>query len=206
MGTMSLDLADAVASVALPTNSKTSTAAKGCYLFYCADDVATDHISLPEGYGCSIWRPSIRSLWPPGTSDRRTWVRFAFRCALDFLRLFANRSCGAVCVFFEGQLVHYSGFTPRYWRFPFLADSDLQIGDTWTAPAHRGKGIARYALHRIVEWKKQEGRKFWYVVAATNAPSIRVVEGAGFTLAGEGAWDKPFGMKALGSYNLNLEF
>ena len=100
----------------------------------------------------------------------------------------------------EDQLVHYSGFTARYWRFPFLSDDDVQVGDTWTEPAHRGRGIARFALFEILRTRGKSGRKFWYVVDELNRPSIRVAESAGFVLEGEGTWVKPFGIKLLGSY------
>jgi len=96
--------------------------------------------------------------------------------------------------------VHYSGFTPRYWRFPFLQDSDLQIGDTWTEPSHRGKGLALFALLEIIRIKRKPGRKFWYVVGGLNTPSIRVVEKAAFSLVGKGTFIVPLGIKLLGSY------
>jgi GNAT superfamily N-acetyltransferase len=127
-------------------------------------------------------------------------ARFAFRYLLDYAGLFSNREAGTLCIHYGNRLVHYSGFTPRYWRFPFLADQDLQIGDTWTDPAHRGKGLAGYALEEIMEIKQAPGRGFWYVVEDKNAPSIRVVERAGFELLGIGTWRKPWGIKLLGSY------
>jgi GNAT superfamily N-acetyltransferase len=118
--------------------------------------------------------------------------------------MFSNREVGALCIHHGHRLVHYSGFTPRYWRFPFLIDRDLQIGDTWTDPSHRGKGLASYALEEIMEIKQAPGREFWYVVGDTNFPSIRVVERAGFGLVGFGGWRKPWGIKLLGSYVMDL--
>jgi len=116
--------------------------------------------------------------------------------------LFANREVGALCIHHGGRLIHYSGFTPRYWRFAFLTDRDLQIGDTWTDPEHRGKGLAGYALQEIIDIKQTQGRRFWHVVGDANRASIRVVEKAGFGLVGKGSWNKPSGIKLLGSYVL----
>jgi RimJ/RimL family protein N-acetyltransferase len=96
--------------------------------------------------------------------------------------------------------VHYSAFTPRYWRFPFLRDGDLQIGDTWTEFSHRGRGIALFALLEIIRINRKPGRTFWYVVNELNAPSIRVVEKAAFSLVEKGTFVVPFGIKLLGSY------
>jgi RimJ/RimL family protein N-acetyltransferase len=163
-----------------------------------------DDLSLPGGYSASVWWPSLGRPWPSGASDLRTRVRFAFRYILDCAGLFSNREVGALCIHYGDRLVHYSGFTPRYWRFPFLPDQDLQIGDTWTDPAHRGKGLAAYALEQILEIKQKLGRGFWYVVAKNNFPSIRVVEKAGFSLIAIGDWNKPFGIKLLGSYVMEV--
>lgn len=162
-----------------------------------------DRMSLPFGYSVSMWWPSRRHPWPPGLDNLRSRARFAFRYVLDSLGSFANREVGAVCIFYADRLVHYSGFTPRYWRFPFLADDDLQIGDTWTAPDHRGRGLAGYALHEILDMKQGRGRGLWYVVGDNNPASIRVVERAAFELAGVGHWRLPWGIKLLGSYVMN---
>ncbi|HZO81549.1 MAG TPA: GNAT family N-acetyltransferase [Candidatus Binataceae bacterium] len=137
---------------------------------------------------------------PAGLPGLRPKLRFLFRWLLRRARLFAGAECGALLIRDRGAVVHYSGFTPRYWRFPFMGDDDLQIGDTWTAPAHRGRGLALFALETIVAAAARPGRCFWYVVANTNRPSIRVVEKAGFTLASDGVWIKPWGLKLLGYY------
>ena len=162
-----------------------------------------DHISLPVGYSVSIWWPSRRHPWPLGLDSLRSRARFGFRYLLDSVRSFANREVGAVCIHYADRLVHYSAFTPRYWRFPFLADDDLQIGDTWTSPDHRGRGLAGYALHEILDMKQKSGRGLWYVVGDNNPASIRVVERAAFELAGVGRWHRPWGIKMLGSYVMN---
>jgi RimJ/RimL family protein N-acetyltransferase len=173
---------------------------RGRYLFYRDSGAEAYERSLAPPYVTSVWRPSNQQPWPPGISDLKIKVGFLFRWVLHYLRLLANRECGAICIFFADRLVHYSAFSPRYWRFPFLADDDLQIGNTWTEPTHRGKGLAFFALEKILVLKRKPGRYFWYVVEAINRPSIRVVERAGFELADEGSWQKPFGIKLFGSY------
>jgi RimJ/RimL family protein N-acetyltransferase len=116
------------------------------------------------------------------------------------LHLFAGSGSGALLIYDRRRLVHYSGFTPRYWRFPFVADDDFQIGDTWTDPAHRGRGLASFALQRVVMTLAKPGRRLWYVVEDINKPSIRVVEKAQFILAAKGAWVRPWGLKLAGAY------
>ncbi len=172
----------------------------GHYLFYRSSGDQAREEPLAPPYVASAWRPSFGRPWPAGASDSRDRLRFLFRYLVHYLRLFANRECGAICVYFDNRLVHYSGFTPRYWRFPFMGDDDIQIGNTWTDPVHRGKGLAFFALEKILVMKRKPGRYFWYCVEAINRPSIRVATRAGFELAAEGTWKKPFGIKLIGSY------
>jgi RimJ/RimL family protein N-acetyltransferase len=171
------------------------------YLFYRSLGFAVlEHLDLPCGYTASLWWPSLRKPWPSGMKSLRTRARFAFRSVLDRAHIFATCEVGAVCVYYADQCVHYSGFTPRYWRFPFLADRDLQIGDTWTDPRHRGKGLAGYALGEILDMKEMRGRAFWYVVSDSNPRSIRVAERADFKLASVGDFHKRWGINLLGAY------
>lgn len=171
------------------------------YRFYCMNDLGIEPISPPPPhYAWSIWTPSRLPALHAGLPGIRLKLRFHFRWLLSLVYRFPERDSGALLIHDRGQVVHYSAFTPRYWRFPFMADEDLQIGDTWTSPAYRGKGFAFFALCTIVANARRPGRRFWYVVGNLNQPSIHVVEKAGFDLVGEGTWIKPWGIKMLGSY------
>lgn len=172
----------------------------GSYLFYRSAGFApTILLGLPPGYEMVVWRPSACQPWPANASTRIK-SRFLFRTLLHLLGFFADGECGALCVHYVDRLIHYSAFTSRYWRFPFLADGDLQIGDTWTDPAHRGRGIALFAVLQILATKRRPGRECWYVVGSSNAPSIRVAERAGFRLIATGILSRSIGLKLFGSY------
>jgi RimJ/RimL family protein N-acetyltransferase len=186
----------------LPKSVAIESAANAAYLFYSSEGCAMPTCDLPAGYRFSFWWPSAKQPWPRNACDNRMRARFFFRYLLHAARLFSGRGCGAICMYRGDDLVHYSGFTPGYWRFPFLPDQDLQIGDTWTDPAHRGRGLAQFAVSQILWLMRRPGRQFWYVVATANAPSIQVAEKSGFALAGEGPWRRPFGIKLLGYYDL----
>ncbi len=171
------------------------------YRFYYASGRALgcEMSLLPPRYSCSVWKPRRLPMLPVGLSGVRLKQRFLFRWLLCRAHLFAGDDCGGALLIRDlKEVVHYSGFTPRYWRFPFVGDADFQIGDTWTAPAHRGRGLALFAVQTIVATANHRGRRFWYVVEDSNPPSIRVVQKAGFTLAGRGVWIKPWGLKLLG--------
>src|SRR5206468_682933 len=107
------------------------------------------------------------------------------------------------CLFWNEKLVHFSEFTPRYWRFPFLEDNDIQIGDSWTDPMHRGRGLRKFAVDRIVRLLEQPGRRFWCAVESTNRSSIRAIESAQFAPVARGRFVKPWGLGLLGAYRVD---
>lgn len=155
---------------------------------------------LPGSYSWTTWRPRIWPALPRGLSGLKLKLRFLFRWALYRAHLFGGSECGALLVYEGERMAHYSGYTPRYWRFPFLADDDLQIGDTWTDPAYRGRGLALFALLTLEAILERPNRRLWYVVGELNQPSIRVAEKAHFTLAAEGARVKRWRLKLAEAY------
>ena len=67
---------------------------------------------------------------------------------LHLLHVFANRDYALLLIDVDDRLVHRTGVYPRYLRFPFMATGDLQIGNTWTDEACRGRGLAGSAMRR----------------------------------------------------------
>ena len=86
-----------------------------------------------------------------------------------------------------------------------MAKTDLQIGDIWTAPNYYNKGIATFAIQKILDMHKGSNKKIWYVVEQNNIASIRVAEKNGFCKIGEGVRQKRFGTKILGSYLIQFK-
>jgi predicted GNAT family acetyltransferase len=82
-----------------------------------------------------------------------------------------------------------------------MSTNDLQIGDTFTDPNYRGKGLATYATQEIAK-KYGENRKIWGIIASDNTASIRAIENAGFTCVGTGEKIKRFGFSVFGYYDI----
>jgi ribosomal protein S18 acetylase RimI-like enzyme len=178
-------------------------AARGKYIFYRAEKPALLDVPLQSGYTCSIWRPSMIKPWPRGTRGVALKMKFLGRTLLYRLGFFSTSECGAVCIFDEARrLVHYSTFAPQCHRFPFLEREDLEIEDTWTDPAHRGKGFAQFALCKVMRLQHRPGRRFWYVVDAANAPSIAIARKIGFEMVSEGKWHRPLGLNLASYYRM----
>jgi RimJ/RimL family protein N-acetyltransferase len=168
------------------------------FLFYRCDAPADPRGDgrLSSAYSWRLWTPRAGGLLPDGLPV----FPFGLWTAMHHLRVFANGDYGVLVVYHAGRIVHRSGLFPRYARFPFMTKEDLQIGDVWTDPDHRSHGLASFALQELVRAKAGQGRRIWYVVEPGNAASIRTVEKAGFTLVGQGARTKRFGLSLLGQF------
>jgi RimJ/RimL family protein N-acetyltransferase len=148
---------------------------------------------LDSIYQVTFWRPSLTRVLPAGFPA----FPFAVWWMFHHLRIFRY---SLLLIHSQGRLLHRSCVFPPYFRFPFMASEDLQIGDTWTAEDHRGKGLAAYALSAITRDFSLRGRRFWYVCGAQNAVSARVAIKLGFQLAGRGGRTKQFGLSLLGCF------
>lgn len=170
------------------------------HLFFCFDSGQSVRkpLQLDARYSTEIWRPSLRRLVPRGMS----FLPYGAWWFMHYLRLQDNQDYGIFVVYEGERLLHYSGIFPGYFRFPFMARDDLQIGDTWTHPDHRGRGIAAFAIQKIIELERKPGRRFWYVCSADNVSSIRAVEKAGFGCLGKGVRTRRFGLRVLGAFVL----
>ena len=168
------------------------------YFFYCSGPFRKKYTNfvLTGEYSSKLWRPTVTTIVPEGIP----YLPFSLWWIMHHFRLFPNRDFSLYLIYSGHRLVHRSLVTPRYFRFPFMGKDDLQIGDTWTAPVHRGKGLATFAIQKLLDLHKKPGRKIWYVVDEENLPSIRAAEKAGFIRVGEGQRTKRFGMRTFGSY------
>lgn len=152
----------------------------------------------PPDLEVALWRPHGFALKPRDFPA----MPFAVWCLFHHSRLFANRDYAILTLRHQGVLVHRSCLFPPYFRFPFMQPPDLQIGDTWTRDAYRGRGLAAYALREAVRRSPAPGRGFWYLCESTNRASVRVAEKAGFSLRGSGTRSKRFGLRLLGTFDL----
>lgn len=154
---------------------------------------------LDPGFSGILWRPSLRQ-WIP---HRLPLVPFSVWWLFHQARVFANRDYSVFSIHDGTHRIHRSCVFPGYFRFPFMEAGDLQIGDTWTSPDYRGRGLAKYALRETVRLLGRPDRSFWYLTESDNTPSIRVAEQVGFRLAGEGRRTHRYGLRILGSFELD---
>jgi GNAT superfamily N-acetyltransferase len=152
---------------------------------------------LPSGYSMETWRPGWRRILPPTLG-----LKFALWWLLHVCGVFRNRDYAVLIVRRNGSPVHRTCLIPKYFRWPFMSDDDLQVSSTWTDPEHRCMGIATYALQHVVsDWVK-EGRTLWYVTHADNAPSLAVCRNLGFRMKTAANRTSRLGVRILGQLAL----
>jgi RimJ/RimL family protein N-acetyltransferase len=99
----------------------------------------------------------------------------------------------------EGQLLRLI-VTPPWFRVPFMAKDDLQIGDVWTSPDARRQQLARAAIIEAHHRFGRAGRRFWYVTDATNVASGALARSCGYRLVAAGHRTRRLGLRMFGQY------
>ena len=151
---------------------------------------------LPKGYTFDLWTPSLLPSTPEGAPRRTYEVWWLFHR----LHVFKNREYAVLLVWHGALVAHRLALFPGYFRFPFMARRDLQIGDVWTHPAHRGRGLAAAGLRYAMRSARRDGRAFWYLTDQTNVASIRTAQRAGLQRIGAAARTRRFGVRLLGQF------
>jgi RimJ/RimL family protein N-acetyltransferase len=164
--------------------------------------INTQQHDLPDPYTVEFWSPRGLDIVP----ERLALMPFAvWSVMFHHGRIFRNRGYQLLLIRKRGELVHRSCIFPGYFRFPFMAASDLQVGDTWTEPAERGKGLALWALSTVIRRMTINGETVWYICDKDNTASARVAEKAGMRLVGRGERTRRFGLNLLGRFQITEE-
>lgn len=143
-----------------------------------------------------LWRPH-QGLIPPQQSSV-----FAAWWALHKIRVFKSGTYGVLLGVHDGEVVHRSCLMPAWYRWPYMADGDVQVSNTWTHPDFRGRGLAVETLRRVIE-ATHESRTIWYSAHLNNEQSISVGRRAGMTEHAHAVRTKALGLRVLGQFVLD---
>lgn len=159
------------------------------------------HEPLPQGLELKIWMPGR-----DGPARPRSLAQIANPTWWAFERsgFFSRRGFTEITIWDARQLLHRLIVTPRWRRFPFMAAEDLQIGDLWTSPAARRRGLAKTAIVAAHRHFGSAAPRFWYLTDERNTPSVRLIESCGYVLAGTGVRTRRFGLRAFGRFQLGV--
>ena len=124
---------------------------------------------LNEEYAIELWKPGVSAIVPPTMSSR-----FIVWWLFHYFRILGNGMYQVLVIRHKGTVIHRSCLVPKYFRWPFMREQDLQISSTWTHPEHRGRGLATFALRYLVRSYADGSRRFWYIGREDNPASITV--------------------------------
>ena len=127
----------------------------------------TTKFALPDGFRIASWRPSLLRHVPGAGLSR--W-KFGLLSAVFTLLPGGSRYRVYVIFAPDGSVAHYSVLHPKYFRFPFMGQDDLQIGGFWTEPRFRGMGLATFAVEAILRSEERKTVTYWYVARRTISP------------------------------------
>lgn len=159
---------------------------------------APSRLPLP-GTSTRLWRPLWDGFPPPGSRRLSNAIWWAFEGA----GLFARDGFAELSIWRDKRMLHRMIVTPRWYRFPFMDARDLQLGDLWTHPDARGRGLARAAVGEALRRFGGGGTNFWYLTPSNNQQSIRLIESCGFSFIGTGCRTRPLGNPWLGRFKLD---
>ena len=159
---------------------------------------APDAFGLPRGLELRSWRPALDGLPPQGRWLRENLAWYA----LQKMGLFGASVFEELSIWRGERMLHRLLVTPRWLRFPFMAENDLQIGGLWTDPEVRRIGLASAMIAEAHRRSAAPGRRFWYLADNANAPSIGLAESCGYRLVGTGRRTRLLGIAALGQFRL----
>ena len=167
-------------------------------VFFKLSGMQSDKPTIESGYSFKQWKPSILKIFPKGLKI----FPFVVWWIMHHTGFFSNNEYTIFIIYYKKKIVHRSCVFPSFFRFPFMKKKDLQIGDIWTHPDCRGKGLASFTLNKII--RKYKDRYFlWYLTTKDNFASIKLAKSVGFEKYGEGSKVGRFGLKILGYYKIN---
>lgn len=80
------------------------------------------------------------------------------------------------------KIVHTSSLISKCFKFPFLKNSEYEIGPCYTVETYRGQGVYPMVLSYITA--HVESSQFYMIVNESNSSSLRGIEKAGFQQCG----------------------
>ena len=132
---------------------------------------------IPPGVRLIWWQPSWTRVFPP---HHRSFRNFVF-WVMSRLKIFKNDFYSALIIEDErGELIHRTLCIPAWLQFPFMKSNDLQLGDVYSPPAVRRRGLGVFALRYCLQHLARPGRDIYYVAQPTNSASHRLALKAGF--------------------------
>jgi hypothetical protein len=157
-----------------------------------------ERLAFPS-YQYTVIKPTLLNSGP-GLSQNSISLLFWKLYAFVFLWKLRGKNFEVHLLHDGDKLVHFTVVLPKYFRFPFMADDDIECGPSWTDSQYRGKGLFPVILETICRRFAGIKANCWALCEYSNYSSQKAIAKAGFTLFGEGIRTAPFSLKIFGKF------
>jgi RimJ/RimL family protein N-acetyltransferase len=127
-----------------------------------------------------IWKPSLKKVY-----HKRMPKKYIIWWFFHYLGIFKNKQLQIRLFFENNHLAHFFCIVPKYYRWPFMRDNDVQITYVITENFFQGKGLAYKCISNTLN-EIESKSDIWYVTDSKNIPSQRLAEKMGFVFMGVG--------------------
>lgn len=129
-----------------------------------------------------IWKPTFVNYLPFGYGKK--YILFWF---FHYLKIFKNSNYHTIFLFKGDELVGSLLVVPKYFKWPFMKDNDIQITYLKIKNRYRGLGYGEELMNFTLEFLKNlDYGVLWYVTDSNNLPSQKLASKLGFEFFGKG--------------------
>ena len=157
----------------------------GNIVIFCLERIPDDILRHKENNTFKLvhWMPGIKH----GLRPKRFPFKYNIFWFYHFFRIFKNKNYSSFLLYDGDLVVSALLVIPTYYRWTFMANSDVQLTYVITHPEYRGKGLAKQIIkHALKHLKSKKVKRVWYVTEQENTASIKLCESMGFRLVGTG--------------------
>lgn len=141
-----------------------------------------------------VWTPRWFNLKPRQFS----FLPYSVWWLFNYVGIFRNDQYRIFLFKEQGKVVHRSCLFPPFFRFPFMAAADVQVGDIWTVETKRGQGLSKAMLKHIMSL--YPNTRIWFLCESANQASANLARSAGMQLHGVGRREARFGIGLFGRF------
>lgn len=124
-------------------------------------------------YRYGLFKPTIFHLWLDGMNYKQ-WLKNLYWLIIT------KSNYRIYYVYDKDKIIHTSYCVYKCYKFPFMKNTDVQVGPCNTSNEYQGKGIYSFVLSRIVSDYHKEGLKIYMIIRKKNISSKKGALKAGF--------------------------
>ncbi|MGO1368494.1 hypothetical protein [Senegalia sp. (in: firmicutes)] len=140
---------------------------------YTGEDGGAKNSNINKDFKYGLFKPTILRLCIKNEGFKQ-WFRNLYWFIIS------NGKFSIYYVYREDEIIHTSYCLPKCYKFPFMTESDIQIGPCNTNINYRGLGLYPYILSKIVRDYNNDKTRIFMIIRKENVPSQKGAMKIGF--------------------------